>query len=594
MGSVLKKKYPDYIWNILYSGMIFILVITQVHKVAGPVIMPDEVGYWATGAKIAGFDWSGIMRMSPYYGYGYGVFLGFIMHFIQDPIKMFRAAVVLNALFMIVIYYITYKILTIIKAEWAGRYKGLLSFAVTVYAFNIYYSMNSEAEILQVMVYLAICYLVLQCSCDKKIFEIKMVFISFLAIYLVACHQRNLGIVVALSFCVLLMLLTKKITFISFLTFMVSLGIGLISFLKIKGIINETIFLVSNYTVEEASKVSGALGIFTLKGLKSFIECVSGRFFYLGCASFLLVYRGIVVIFHDIRLSLNKKKVLKKNRFLIFEIFAGMSLFAEIAIGALAFLGNEKRIDGFLYGRYNEHVIIPILLYGFFSYRTLKNNTRIQIICSVLLLALSVFMKCVYIEYGTLETSTHSLSAIIGMPICRNINEKNIQVIYSSGIAQFGLLLSWFLFILISSSLIKKQIVGILVTAFCWIIFGLNALNLYFFDFTDYNTDLYLFAGQVLEAVDEDAHIYYLLNKEKEMLEPTSSTWLMYRIQYYLPEKKVNTIDVKELTQQDYILVYKYSDENKILSTLDDYKVLAEGKRMILYYYGRADEDEKR
>ena len=50
----LKKKYPNFVWNIFYSSGIFILIVMQVKNVAGPVIMPDEVGYWSAGAYIAG------------------------------------------------------------------------------------------------------------------------------------------------------------------------------------------------------------------------------------------------------------------------------------------------------------------------------------------------------------------------------------------------------------------------------------------------------------------------------------------------------------------------------------------------------------
>ena len=578
----LKKKYPNFVWNIFYSSGIFILIVMQVKNVAGPVIMPDEVGYWSAGAYIAGYDWSGIMYMSPYYGYGYGVFLGIVMSYISDPIILFKTAVVLNGLFMIAIYWITYGILTIIKTEWIGRFGGLISFTVTLYTFNIYYALNSEAEILQVMVYLFMCYLILQSCRTRKKFEIRMFFIPSLAVYLIACHQRNLGITAALIFCILLMLLSKKISLPSFLAFVVTMGAGFVIFLKMKEIVNENIFLVSNYTAEEAGKVNGALGIFTLKGLTSFIECISGRFFYLGCASFLLVYRGITVIIKDIILYIKKRRY-KKNCFLLFEIFIGMTLFAEIAIGSLAFLGNEKRIDGFLYGRYSEHVLIPILLYGFISYRTFKNNTKVQTVCSIILLFLGIYMHYTYICHKTLETSTHSISAMIGMPILRNVNENNIQMIYSEGVAQFSLLISWFLSVFLASAQRRKQVGGIILTVFCWIVFGINALHIYFFDFTDYNRELYSFSGQVLETINKDTQVYYLIDKKKEEAEPTSSTWLMYRIQFFLPEMTINAIDVEEMEQQDYVLVYKNSSENNILSERG-YTPLVEGEKMILYY----------
>nr|WP_308628947.1 hypothetical protein [uncultured Eisenbergiella sp.] len=582
MFSVLRKKYPNCVWNIAYFVGILIFIMTQINNVAGPVIMPDEVGYWASGAFLAGNDWSGIMSMSPYYGFGYGIFLGIIMHFVRDPIIMFKTAVVLNGIFLYVIYCFTYRILTILKVEWDGRVRKLISFVVTFYTFNIYYSLNSEAEILQVVVYLFLCYLVLQCNKTRKKFEIRMIIIPLLAVFMVACHQRNLGVVVALSFWTLLMLLFKKISVLSFFSFVVTMGVVLIIFFELKQIINQNIFLVSSYTTEEADKVSGALGIFTLKGFKSFVECVSGRFFYLGCVSFLLVYRGMGVILRDVVVCLKKRRRGLKNRFLLFQIFISLTLFAEIAIGSLAFLGNEKRIDGFLYGRYNEHILIPILLYGFISYRTFKDNTKIQIVSSIVLLSLGVYVNYIYMGYNTIETSTHSISAMIGMPIFQNVNESNIQMVYSVGVAQFSLLISWFLHVFLVSTKRKLQVTGIIMTVSFWIFFGINALHLYFFNFTDYNRELYSFASQVLETVDKDSQIYYLIDREKEAVEPSSSTWLMYRIQFFLTEKKIEVIDIKEMNEQIYILVYKNSSENNVLSKMG-YKYLIEGERMILY-----------
>ena len=582
--KILRRTKADYIvyfGNVFYSLIIFLLITAQISQVAGPVIMPDETGYWATGAYLAGYDWSGVMKMSPYYGYGYGLFLGIIMYIFHDPVVMFKAAVILNGIFMIAIFWVTYSILSMLKDEWDGRFRGFLSFVVTLYTFNIYYALNSEAEILQVFIFLLLCKFILQSCRTRKSFEIRMIFISLLAVYMVACHQRNIGIVLSLSICIFLALLFKKISILSFFTYVVLLGISIFFFLKFKEIVNENIFLVSGYTAEEAGKVSGALGIFTLKGLKSFFECFLGRFFYLGCVTFLLVYRGLAVIIRDFLIGFKKKKY-KKDKLIIFEIFIGMTLFGEIAIGSLAFLGNERRIDGFLYGRYNEHIVIPILLLGFISFRKIKENLKVQLLCSTILLILGIYMNHVYLSYNTLETSTHSISAIIGMPIFQNVTENSIQNVYSLGVAQFCLLVSWLIYFFLSSIQWKMTIIGGMLTVLFWTSFGINALHRYFYDFTEYNEDLYSFAKKVQDAVDIDTQLYYLFDKEKEAVEPTSSTWLMYRIQFFLPQNRIDVIDIDEFTQQEYVLVYKSSHENEIVSKMD-YEQLAEGERMILY-----------
>ena len=56
----------------------------------------------------------------------------------------------------------------------------------------------------------------------------------------------------------------------------------------------------------------------------------------------------------------------------------------------------------------------------------------------------------------------------------------------------------------------------------------------------------------------------------------------MYRIQFFLPQNRIDVIDIDEFTQQEYVLVYKSSHENEIVSKMD-YEQLAEGERMILY-----------
>lgn len=121
-----------------------------------------------------------------------------------------------------------------------------------------------------------------------------------------------------------------------------------------------------------------------------------------------------------------------------------------------------------------------------------------------------------------------------------------------------------------------------MLTVLFWTSFGINALHRYFYDFTEYNEDLYSFAKKVQDAVDIDTQLYYLFDKEKEAVEPTSSTWLMYRIQFFLPQNRIDVIDIDEFTQQEYVLVYKSSHENEIVSKMD-YEQLAEGERMILY-----------
>lgn len=572
--------------NCIYNVILLIIAISQIRYATGPVIMPDEVGYWAAGATISGLNWSGVMYMSPYYGYGYGFVLSVLFKIFDDSVTMFKGAIVINAIFLVIIYWLAYHIIKIIALDLNDRLKSLISFSVTVYSFNIYYSQNTEAEILQIVLYLIICLLVMQSSFSKKSFEWKMVLVSLASGYLLACHLRNVGIVFALCISVTILFIAKKISIKSFVVFVLSMLICIFIFLKIKAYINVNLYAVTNYTSEEVVKVQGALGIFSLEGVKSFLTNVCGRLFYIGCATFLIGYRGIWFIIcgliKDVVDSLKKRKIDVDGQD-IFQFFVLISLILEIAIGSLSFLGNQSRIDGFLYGRYSEHVLIPVLIYGVISIGKSAQCIKTQLICIVILLLQAIFMNYIYVINNTIESGTHSISGVLGFGVCNNLNSDAIQFIYSFGIAISGVLAACIIYSLLHRKDIRMQFAGIFFVASCWIICSLTALHNYFFDFADYNRELYSFAKEV--SSQTKSSIYYVTDKESEALVRTSSTWLMYRIRYFLSNTDIRVIDIGELSGQDLIMTYKYSLENERILESSEYGAIVEGERLILYRY---------
>ncbi len=574
--------------NCIYNIILLIIVISQLRYATGPVIMPDEVGYWAAGATIAGLNWSGVMYVSPYYGYGYGFILSVLFKVFDDPLIMFKGAIVINALFLVITYWLAYCIIKIIAFDLNDRLKSLISFSVTVYSFNIYYSQNTEAEILQVVLYLLICLLVIQCSFYNKNFEWKMILLSLTSGYLLACHLRNIGVLFVLCVSVVILFLTKKISIKSFVGFVVSMIVCIFMFLKVKTYININLYAVTNYTSEEAVKIQGALGIFSLEGVKSFFTNVCGRLFYIGCATFLIGYRGIWFIIYelikDIVDSIKRRK-LDVDGQSIFRFFVLFSLVSEIAIGSLSFLGNQSRIDGFLYGRYSEHVLMPLLIYGVISVGKSAQCIKNQLICTVILLLQSIFMNHIYVINNATESGTHSIAGILGFGVSNNLNADTIQFIYSFGIAISSVLVACVMYTLSRRKDIRMQFAGIFFVASCWIICSLTALHNYFFDFADYNRELYSFAKEV--SSQTESPIYYITDKESEALMHTSSTWLMYRIQYFLPDTDIRVIDIGEFSDQDLIMTYKYSLENEWILESSKYSAIIEGQRLILYQYNR-------
>ena len=99
--NVKKRNLAPSILPIGLSIVMFLLGIANIRLLYGPIIMPDETGYWAAGAYFAGCDWQGVMRLSPYYGVGYGLFLAPVIAIFREPLAIYHAAIIENVIFWI-------------------------------------------------------------------------------------------------------------------------------------------------------------------------------------------------------------------------------------------------------------------------------------------------------------------------------------------------------------------------------------------------------------------------------------------------------------------------------------------------------------
>lgn len=93
---------------------ILIICLMNVYRLYGAVIVPDEVGFWASGALFNGENWSDSLTTSSYYGWGYGLILGLILKLNVPPVISYRIAIVINALMLVACYFVAQKICKIL------------------------------------------------------------------------------------------------------------------------------------------------------------------------------------------------------------------------------------------------------------------------------------------------------------------------------------------------------------------------------------------------------------------------------------------------------------------------------------------------
>ena len=77
-----------------------ILAVNAVHKACGPLILPDEFGYWAQAANMAGMNWREAVSKYSWYSFGYGFLMLPIMKLVPNPIAAYRVLTGINFLLL--------------------------------------------------------------------------------------------------------------------------------------------------------------------------------------------------------------------------------------------------------------------------------------------------------------------------------------------------------------------------------------------------------------------------------------------------------------------------------------------------------------
>lgn len=169
-------------------------------------IIPDEFGYWATGAFFAGFDWSDIAFQDAYYSYGYGVLLAPIVKLFTKPAVLYRVAIGLNALLLQGIYGLTIYFLRNMFSK-LNKYAGVaFAFVTTCYVTNMVYVRVAWPEVFLVFLYWLMCGILF--AFIKKSTMPKAIALAAIGVWMYSTHQRTLGVLLAL--CVMILLLWWK------------------------------------------------------------------------------------------------------------------------------------------------------------------------------------------------------------------------------------------------------------------------------------------------------------------------------------------------------------------------------------------------
>lgn len=358
-----KVHWDEWKYHIMVLAFVFLVFFYGIGRIYGFSMLPDEFGYWASAAKVAGYDWSAISSLGSYYSFGYSLILIPILILFPDAVSAYRAAVFVNVWLLLLTFVILQKVLRRLEPQLDNKMKILIAGMTICYPPWLFYMGTTLTEILLVFSFTLICYLMLRYLEDDRIGNLLLLFAA--TTYLYTVHMRTVGIVAAVILTVLIRALLsgektrKKIIRMLVLSAIVVAGIIITSVLK--SMTKAGVYTQAQDSLLAVNDYAGQWGkvksLFTRNGFCELIVSFFGKIFYLGMASFGLFYYGIWYLIQKVLDKKGKKYI----RF--FSFFSLMAVLGQILVCAV-YTKGYGRIDALLYGRYDENILPIVMVSG--------------------------------------------------------------------------------------------------------------------------------------------------------------------------------------------------------------------------------------
>lgn len=570
----LKGKKIGYLQSRLLpveiSLLLLLLGIAHLDQLYGPIIMPDETGYWAAGAYFAGLDWQGIMRLSPYYGIGYGFLLAPLIALFREPMTVYHAAIIENVLFWILSYWVLRYLAKTLFPKAGKTYIDLVCFAAISFPAYLYNTQTTYVESSVVLLFLVVCAILI--SVSKKASCLKIVFLGICTIFLFLLHQRTIGVAIALVMVMVPLLLNRKVKPIHVLVFLITLAIAVGGAMLIKNNVIINVYQNSSHAEynDFSQQTSKIIEMFSPEGFFKLVMNCIGRVMYLGAASLLFVYWGVFYIGRDVVYGLGLKKSYKQGeensivQYGEIKLFLLLCVLASIGISAISML-DGNRLDHVIYGRYSEYVIAPVIMIALL-YMPKGNRKEIEVIffsIFQLFLAIVVYIYMTGLDYAAF--SPYAIAGVYGFPSLPELDEKIEFTIWISIVA---ILISAAVVILISNKRRRQNLrnIGVVITSITWIFVALATSQKAIYEQSDTEKAWYIFGKNAGEIVGSEA-AYYVVDEEEYF---TNAYWHMFRLKYFLPETELVGVSKEELEQiadPDFLLLHNTSNAIKSVGT---------------------------
>lgn len=355
--------YKEYLFAI---AILFAFWAFGIGSTYGFSIFPDEFAYWSYAARLAGYDWSDVTALAPYYSYGYSFILIPIFVFCKDAVTAYRIAVSINFLFL---FLAMVALAGTMKRMMPDKKMPIVLFsALTVLLpCNLFYTQMTLTEVFLVALYIAAGSVLYRYLENNRLSTLLL--LMLILIYLYTVHMRTVGVLLAAMIVVTIHIFLRGDKRWHVLA---ALGAALAlfaaadflkqqAFVYVYGGINQELVAANDYS-GQMEKIRSVL---SLEGFYDLLISLAGKVLYLGLATWGLFYWGIYgMVRQSFALLRNIKKHVSAKPQQFFAVFVLLTVAAQIVIGTI-YLLTLGEIGDYTYGRYSEMVIPFVMVWGF-------------------------------------------------------------------------------------------------------------------------------------------------------------------------------------------------------------------------------------
>lgn len=368
MMSLFRQKSKEgkkYVGIFVLTGLLAIIGMAFVWDLRGPIPQTDESGFWKVAYYILGYE-SSFQISSSYRSYIYPAILSVFIKIFKRGDYFYLVARTLNVFSIIASFLLLRKMCFLLMHKISKRKATLIGLASSLYCGQITNMYLTLPENLLFLLFVASCYELLEYLRKNKLKNL----IAFLGIIVTQyfIHQRTLGILVSGIFCFFIIILTKKeeqkkLVFILFFG-----AIIFILLLVIKNVLVNGLWDIGTRDIISVNDYSGQLNkikyLFSLTGIKKFIESLAGKFLYIIISSFGLILFALYTLVGKVIGYIRLKKLDIEDLFSVYLLTVFLS---NTFVSALFFI-RPGYITHLMYGRYSDNIMGPYLILGFLYY----------------------------------------------------------------------------------------------------------------------------------------------------------------------------------------------------------------------------------